>query len=154
MLYKIRTMRRDAEAATGPVWAVAGDPRAGKVGAVLRELSIDELPQLINVIKGEMSMVGPRPERPHFVERFATWIPSYCVRHMVNPGITGWAQIRGYRGDTSIEKRTECDLWYVRHQDLRLDLCVLAATASVITQSCVGLLGRSLKQCRKTSRCE
>jgi lipopolysaccharide/colanic/teichoic acid biosynthesis glycosyltransferase len=140
VLYKLRTMRQDAEANTGPVWAVDGDPRATKIGKILRRLSIDELPQLINVLKGDMSLVGPRPERPHFVGQFAGRISNYDLRHGVRPGMTGWAQVHGFRGDTSIEKRTECDLWYVCHRSLRLDVYLLGATVCLIARSCMDLL--------------
>jgi lipopolysaccharide/colanic/teichoic acid biosynthesis glycosyltransferase len=132
VLYKIRTMRRDAEADTGPVWAVDGDPRGTRIGGILRQLSLDELPQLINVLKGDMSLVGPRPERPFFVERFRSEIRGYDGRHEVKPGITGWAQIHGLRGNTSIEKRTQCDLCYVRRRCLVLDVHILAATVVVV----------------------
>ncbi len=127
-MYKFRSMRVDAEQETGPVWAVAGDPRRTRVGAFLRKLNLDELPQLINVIRGDMSLVGPRPERPFFVERFEKRLPDYQRRHAVRPGMTGWAQVNGLRGNTSIRKRTEYDLYYVDHLGLGLDMRVLCMT--------------------------
>jgi exopolysaccharide biosynthesis polyprenyl glycosylphosphotransferase len=127
-MYKFRSMRVDAEEETGPVWAVAGDPRRTRVGAFLRRLNLDELPQLINVIRGDMSLVGPRPERPFFVESFEKRVPDYQRRHAVRPGMTGWAQVNGLRGNTSIHKRTEYDLYYVDHMGLGLDVRVLCMT--------------------------
>ena len=124
-MIKFRTMKPDAEADTGPVWAKKGDPRRTRLGAFLRRTSIDELPQLINVLIGEMSLVGPRPERPYFVEQFAQSIPRYHERHREKAGITGWAQVNGLRGDTSIEERTAYDLWYVENWTLWLDLKIL-----------------------------
>src|SRR5438132_1648819 len=112
-MLKFRTMRVDAEAETGPVWARPDDPRRTALGVFLRRTSLDELPQLFNVLRGEMSLVGPRPERPSFVEEFRRRVPGYMLRHKVKAGITGWAQINGWRGDTSIEKRIECDLYYL-----------------------------------------
>jgi lipopolysaccharide/colanic/teichoic acid biosynthesis glycosyltransferase len=126
-MLKFRTMRIDAEQ-EGPRFAEAGDPRVTPVGAWLRRLSLDELPQLINVFKGDMSLVGPRPERPVFIERFRRRIPRYQLRHMVKSGMTGWAQIHGLRGNTSIHKRVEYDLYYIEHWSLLLDLKILART--------------------------
>jgi len=128
MILKFRSMRIDAEKETGPVWATKGDKRTTKIGAFLRRTSLDELPQLINVLKGEMSLVGPRPERPHFVDQFKTMIPRYLERHKVKAGITGWAQIHGLRGDTPIEERTKYDLWYVENWSLILDIKILIRT--------------------------
>ena len=128
IMYKFRTMRLDAEAETGPVWAVSGDPRCTRFGSLLRRFSLDELPQLINVVLGDMSLVGPRPERPFFVVRFTKTIPHYNERHAVRPGITGWAQVNGWRGDSSIEHRTEFDLYYVEHWSLLLNLHILLIT--------------------------
>ncbi|MGI6206623.1 MAG: undecaprenyl-phosphate glucose phosphotransferase [Anaerolineae bacterium] len=125
---KFRTMRTDAEAETGPVWAKAGDPRCTRLGAFLRHYSLDELPQLINVVLGEMSLVGPRPERPVFVEQFRQRIPRYMDRHREKAGLTGWAQVNGLRGDTSIEERTKYDLWYVENWSLLLDIKILIRT--------------------------
>jgi len=127
-ILKFRTMRVDAEQQTGPVWAKQGDPRRTIVGKFVRRSSLDELPQLFNVLRGEMSVVGPRPERPCFVAEFAEKLPGYQQRHQVLPGITGWAQINGWRGDTSIEKRLECDLYYVNHRSLWFNLRILLLT--------------------------
>jgi Undecaprenyl-phosphate glucose phosphotransferase len=127
-ILKFRTMRNDAEKETGPAWAKENDPRRTKVGRLLRRTSLDELPQLLNVIKGEMSLVGPRPERPVFVEKFRNGIPSYMLRHKIKAGITGWAQIHGWRGDTSIEKRIEHDLYYIQNWSIGLDLKILFMT--------------------------
>lgn len=126
---KFRTMRADAEAASGPVWAAKDDPRRTPIGAFLRRTSLDELPQLFNVLSGEMSLVGPRPERPHFVDQFQRTIPRYLERHRVKAGITGWAQVHGLRGNTPIEERTRYDLWYVENWSLVLDVKVLILTA-------------------------
>ncbi|MBI3839408.1 MAG: exopolysaccharide biosynthesis polyprenyl glycosylphosphotransferase [Planctomycetia bacterium] len=128
VMFKFRTMRVDAEAETGPVWAKRGDPRRTAVGIVLRRFCLDELPQLFNVLRGEMRLVGPRPERPCFVQTFAQKIPTYCQRHQVLPGITGWAQINGLRGDSSIEERLEFDLFYIRNWSVLFDLRVLLLT--------------------------
>ncbi|HEX9820709.1 MAG TPA: exopolysaccharide biosynthesis polyprenyl glycosylphosphotransferase, partial [Methylomirabilota bacterium] len=127
-MLKFRTMRPDAEAATGPRWATPGDPRRTGLGAFLRAWSLDELPQLVNVLRGDMSLVGPRPERPSFVEEFRRRVPGYMLRHKVKAGITGWAQINGWRGDTSIEKRIEYDLYYIERWSLRFDLSILLQT--------------------------
>jgi exopolysaccharide biosynthesis polyprenyl glycosylphosphotransferase len=124
-ILKFRSMRPDAEAATGPVWAHAGDDRTTAIGKWLRRLSLDELPQFINVVLGEMSLVGPRPERPYFVEQFQQRIPRYLERHTEKAGITGWAQVNGLRGNTSIEERTAYDLWYVENWTIWLDLKIL-----------------------------
>lgn len=131
-LLKFRTMYVDAEAQTGPVWARERDPRCTPLGGRLRSTSLDELPQLINVLRGEMSLVGPRPERPFFVEKFSRELRDYPQRHTVLPGLTGWAQVRGWRGDTSIEHRLEHDLHYVRNRSLWLDLKILAVTPWVM----------------------
>lgn len=127
-VWKFRTMRTDAEDATGPVWAVADDPRRTLIGGVLRRLSLDELPQLLNVLRGEMSLVGPRPERPVFIEEFRRHVPRYMLRHMVRAGMTGWAQVHGWRGNTSIEQRIKYDLYYIENWSLLLDLKILALT--------------------------
>ena len=127
-MLKFRTMGVDAEAGTGPTWAVPGDPRRTRLGAFLRGLSLDELPQLLNVLRGEMSLVGPRPERPSFVAEFRRRVPGYMLRHKVKAGITGWAQINGWRGNSSIEKRIECDLYYIERWSLGFDLAILART--------------------------
>jgi Undecaprenyl-phosphate glucose phosphotransferase len=127
-ILKFRTMRDDAEASTGPVWAVPDDPRVTRLGRFLRRTSLDELPQLINVLRGEMSLVGPRPERPELIGRFAKQIPEYAMRHQVKSGMTGWAQIHGIRGCTSILKRTQYDLFYIKNWSLALDLWILLLT--------------------------
>jgi Undecaprenyl-phosphate glucose phosphotransferase len=127
-MLKFRTMVADAEAQTGPRWAVRDDPRRTRVGVVLRAWSLDELPQLFNVLRGEMSLVGPRPERPSFVEDFRRRVPRYMLRHTMKAGITGWAQINGWRGNTSIEKRIEYDLEYIARWSLGFDLVILLRT--------------------------
>jgi len=127
-LLKFRTMRCDAEHSTGPVWASKNDPRRTRLGAVLRRWSIDELPQLVNVLRGEMSLVGPRPERPPFVRKFSDDLPEYALRHGVLPGLSGWAQLNGFRGDTSLVKRLDHDLYYIRNWSLPLDLYIIALT--------------------------
>jgi len=127
-MLKFRTMRADAEADSGPVWATPGDDRRTPVGGFLRRLSLDELPQLLNVLMGDMSLVGPRPERPVFVETFRHRIPGYMLRHKVKAGMTGWAQINGWRGNTSLEKRIEYDLYYIERWSLAFDLKILLKT--------------------------
>ncbi len=127
-IWKFRSMRVDAEASTGPVWAVKDDARRTRVGAFLRRWSIDELPQLWNVLRGEMSLVGPRPERPSFVAEFKQRLPQYMLRHRVKAGITGWAQVHGWRGNTSIRKRLEYDLYYIENWSLALDIKILWMT--------------------------
>jgi len=127
-MLKFRTMRVDAEAETGPVWAREDDPRRTALGVSLRRTSLDELPQLFNVLHGEMSLVGPRPERPSFVEEFRRRVPGYMLRHKMKAGITGWAQINGWRGNTSIEKRIEYDLYYIERWSLAFDLKILLQT--------------------------
>lgn len=125
---KFRSMPIDAEARTGAVWATPGDQRATPLGSFLRRTSLDELPQLFNVLKGDMSLVGPRPERPVFVDKFRKEVPGYMLRHKVKTGITGWAQVNGWRGSTSIEKRIECDLFYIQNWSIWLDLKILLMT--------------------------
>lgn len=127
-MLKFRSMPVDAEAATGAVWAKAGEKRATRIGALMRRTSLDELPQFINVLKGDMSVVGPRPERPVFIEQFRGRVPRYMLRHKVKAGITGWAQVNGWRGDTSIEKRIEYDLYYIRNWSLTLDVKIMIMT--------------------------
>jgi len=131
---KFRSMRPDAEGDTGAVWAVADDPRITGVGRWLRKSRLDELPQVINVLRGEMSMVGPRPERPEFVDDLARQIPFYRARHAVKPGITGWAQVRFGYGNTVDDARTklEYDLYYVRHASFYLDSLIALKTVGVI----------------------
>lgn len=127
-MYKFRSMRIDAEVSSGPVWSVRDDDRCTPLGRFLRRWSLDELPQLFNVLAGDMSLVGPRPERGVFVEKFRRQLPSYCQRHQVKSGITGWAQVNGWRGNTSLRRRLECDLWYVSNWSLGLDLKILCMT--------------------------
>ena len=131
-IIKFRTMHPDAEKDTGAVWARPDDPRRTRIGGVLRKYSIDEFPQFINVLIGDMSLVGPRPERPVFVETFRRTIPRYFDRHREKAGLTGWAQVNGLRGNTSIEERTAFDLWYVENWSLWLDLKICLKTLWVI----------------------
>lgn len=128
VLTKLRTMRANAEADTGPVLAVENDPRRTKIGACLRRYNLDELPQLWNVLKGEMSLVGPRPERPFFVEQFKEDIGRYMWRHVSKPGMTGWAQINGLRGKTDIRERIKYDLYYLEHWSLAFDFKIIVKT--------------------------
>jgi len=121
-ILKFRSMPVDAEAKTGAVWAKPGEQRATRFGAFLRKTSLDELPQLINVLRGDMSLVGPRPERPDFVEVFKDQVPNYMKKHMVKAGITGWAQVNGWRGDTDLNRRIEHDLYYIQHWSIWFDL--------------------------------
>jgi Undecaprenyl-phosphate glucose phosphotransferase len=127
-MLKFRTMTVDAEKETGPIWAKKDDPRRTRVGAFLRKNSLDELPQVFNVLKGEMSLVGPRPERPDFVKEFKDRIPLYMLRHTTKTGMTGWAQVNGWRGNTSLEKRIEHDLYYIQHWSIGFDLKILLMT--------------------------
>ena len=127
-MIKFRTMREDAERETGAVWTQPDDPRRTSLGVVLRSLSLDELPQFWNVLKGEMSIVGPRPERPEFVEIFRRTIPKYMLRHKIKAGMTGWAQIRGWRGNTSLDERIKCDLEYLEKWSFGLDLKIIWLT--------------------------
>ncbi len=127
-VYKFRSMFEDAESDTGPVWAREDDPRATPIGRWLRRLDLDELPQFWNVLRGDMSIVGPRPERPFFVEQFKHRIPQYMLRHKVKAGITGWAQVNGWRGNTSLEKRIEYDLYYIENWSVTLDLKIMWLT--------------------------
>ena len=127
-IVKFRSMYDDAERDTGPVWAQASDPRVTPVGRFLRRSNLDELPQLWNVLRGDMSIVGPRPERPHFVAQFKHKIPQYMLRHKVKAGLTGWAQVNGWRGNTPLEKRIEYDLYYIENWSVRLDLKIMWLT--------------------------
>jgi Undecaprenyl-phosphate glucose phosphotransferase len=127
-IFKFRTMVDEAEKETGPVWASPEDPRRTPLGIWLRRFNLDEVPQLLNVVLGDMSLVGPRPERPPFVRQFKERIPQYMLRHRVKSGITGWAQVNGWRGNTSIEKRIEYDLYYIENWSLLLDVKILLLT--------------------------
>jgi Undecaprenyl-phosphate glucose phosphotransferase len=127
-VYKFRSMYADAEQVTGPVWARDNDPRTTPLGRYLRRWDLDELPQFWNVLVGDMSIVGPRPERPYFVEQFKHRIPQYMLRHKVKAGITGWAQVNGWRGNTSLEKRIEYDLYYIENWSVGLDLKIMWLT--------------------------
>jgi len=127
-VYKFRSMPVDAEDVTGPIWARDDDPRATPIGRWLRRHDVDELPQFWNVLRGDMSIVGPRPERPFFVEQFKHRIPQYMLRHKVKAGITGWAQVNGWRGNTSLEKRIEYDLYYIENWSLSLDFKIMWLT--------------------------
>ncbi len=127
-MYKFRSMEVQSAADERKGWTTKNDPRVTKVGRILRSTSIDELPQLFNVLKGDMSLIGPRPERPLFVEKFKEEIPRYMIKHQVRPGITGWAQVNGYRGDTSIKKRIEYDLYYIENWSMSFDLKILFLT--------------------------
>jgi exopolysaccharide biosynthesis polyprenyl glycosylphosphotransferase len=131
-LIKLRTMQEDAEAQTGPVWTLKKDPRVTPIGRILRRLSIDELPQLLNVLRGEMSLVGPRPERPPFVEQFKSVIPKYLDRHRVKAGVTGWAQVNGLRQNAPIEERTKYDIYYIENWSLVFDLKILLQTVKAV----------------------
>jgi Undecaprenyl-phosphate glucose phosphotransferase len=128
LIYKFRSMYEDAEAETGPVWAREDDPRCTPIGRLLRRTNVDEMPQLWNVLRGDMSLVGPRPERPYFVDQFKQRIPQYMLRHKVRAGLTGWAQVNGWRGNTSIEKRIEYDLYYIENWSVALDLKIMWLT--------------------------
>jgi putative colanic acid biosysnthesis UDP-glucose lipid carrier transferase len=134
-MLKFRSMRVGAETASGPVWSQQGDPRTTGVGSLLRRFSLDELPQLFNVLHGEMSLVGPRPERPEFVARFRQEIPGYMQKHMVKAGITGWAQVNDLRGSSDLAKRIQYDLYYIENWSLWFDLRILALTAWHVIKS-------------------
>ena len=127
-MLKFRTMRSNAEADTGPVWAQQGDSRRTAVGAVLRRTSLDELPQFLNVLKGEMSIVGPRPERPELIARFRNQYPQYMLRHKMKAGMTGWAQVNGWRGNTDLKKRLDFDMYYIDHWSIWFDVKIMALT--------------------------
>lgn len=127
-MLKFRSMPVDVESKSGAVWAKSGESRATTVGSFLRKTSLDELPQFINVLKGEMSIVGPRPERPVFVDQFKDQIPGYMKKHMVRAGITGWAQVNGWRGDTDLQKRIDCDLYYINNWSLWFDIKIIVLT--------------------------
>jgi Undecaprenyl-phosphate glucose phosphotransferase len=127
-VWKFRSMYDGAERSSGPVWAIEDDPRCTPLGRFLRRSNLDELPQLWNVLKGDMSLVGPRPERPFFVDQFKQRIPQYMLRHKVRAGLTGWAQVNGWRGNTSIEKRIEYDLYYIENWSIMLDVKIMWLT--------------------------
>ena len=127
-MYKFRSMEIQKESEEKKAWTVKNDPRVTGIGKFMRHTSLDELPQLFNILKGEMSLVGPRPERPFFVEKFREEIPRYMVKHQVRPGLTGWAQVNGYRGDTSIRKRIECDLYYIENWSVGFDIKIMFLT--------------------------
>ena len=128
MMYKFRSMRMQDEKDEKLQWTTEDDPRKTKFGAFIRKTSIDELPQLFNILKGDMSLIGPRPERPQFVEKFREEIPEYMIKHHVRPGMTGWAQVNGWRGNTSIQKRIEYDIYYVENWTVILDLKIFFMT--------------------------
>ena len=127
-MYKFRSMEVQPESEEKKAWTVKNNPRVTPIGKFMRHTSIDELPQLFNILKGNMSLVGPRPERPFFVEKFREEIPRYMVKHQVRPGLTGWAQVNGYRGDTSIRKRIEYDLYYIENWSIGLDIKIIFLT--------------------------
>jgi Undecaprenyl-phosphate glucose phosphotransferase len=127
-MLKFRSMGVNAEAQTGAVWARKDDPRRTRLGSFLRRTSLDELPQFLNVLRGDMSLVGPRPERPMFIQQFSKTIPNYMARHCVKAGITGWAQVHGWRGNTSLRKRVQYDLYYITHWTPWLDLRIMWMT--------------------------
>ena len=142
-MVKFRSMRQDAEA-HGPGWTVQNDPRRTRIGAFIRRTSIDELPQFINVLVGDMSLVGPRPEQPAYVEQFRQSIPRYMDRHREKAGLTGWAQINGQRGDSSIAERTKYDLWYIENWSLWLDFKIIVRTALQFLDRPLGVLSGSV----------
>ena len=127
-MFKFRTMGKTAEEDTGPTWARPDDPRRTKIGTFLRKTSLDELPQLWNVLRGDMSVVGPRPERPIFIDDFRKELPGYMLRHKMKSGMTGWAQINGWRGNTSINERLKYDIYYIDNWSLSLDFKIMVLT--------------------------
>jgi len=128
MMLKFRSMPVNVENVTGPVWAKSSDGRATKIGTILRRTSLDELPQFFNVLRGDMSIVGPRPERSVFVEKFKDEVPDYMKKHLVKAGITGWAQVNGWRGNTDLGKRIEYDMYYIEHWSLWFDIKIVFLT--------------------------
>ncbi|RKJ20769.1 undecaprenyl-phosphate glucose phosphotransferase, partial [Butyricicoccus sp. 1XD8-22] len=128
VMYKFRSMKIMFDNASDTKWTVENDPRRTKFGTFIRKTSLDELPQLFNVLKGDMSIVGPRPERPFFVDQFKEEIPKYMIKHQVRPGITGWAQVCGLRGDTSIKDRIEHDIYYIENWTLLFDVKIILKT--------------------------
>jgi exopolysaccharide biosynthesis polyprenyl glycosylphosphotransferase len=144
-MYKFRSMKADAEK-DGPVWGRGvDDPRSTRVGWILRRTGLDEIPQLYNVLRGEMSLIGPRPERPCFVSEFAGAIPGYLDRHRVKSGVTGWAQVNGLRGDTSVEERTEYDIYYVENWSLGLDFRIMLMTIRYILTQGTGRVSQGME---------
>jgi|TARA_B100001964_G_C14206164_1_gene588239 putative colanic acid biosynthesis UDP-glucose lipid carrier transferase len=135
--YKFRTMIDGAEKSTGPIWAKNNDSRVTNVGNFLRRMNLDELPQLFNILKGDMYFVGPRPERPYFVKKFEKEVKSYTKRHDVKPGITGWAQVNGYCGNTSLKKRVLYDLYYVDHYSILFDIKILFKTFAMLFKNTI-----------------
>lgn len=127
-MYKFRSMQMQTAEDEAKGWTVKNDPRVTGIGKFMRKTSLDELPQLFNILKGDMSLVGPRPERPQFVEKFKEEVPRYMIKHQVRPGLTGWAQVNGYRGDTSIRKRIECDIYYIENWTIGLDFKIIILT--------------------------
>ena len=127
-MYKFRSMEQQSEDEEKKAWTVRDDPRVTGIGRLMRRTSLDELPQLFNILKGDMSLIGPRPERPLFVERFKEEIPRYMVKHQVRPGLTGWAQVNGFRGDTSIKKRIDCDIYYIENWTIGFDIKIFLLT--------------------------
>ncbi len=127
-MLKIRSMRMDAEKSVGACWAKENDPRRLKVGAFMRKWNIDEIPQFWNVLKGDMSLVGPRPERPELIDHFKFAVPHYQTRHACRPGMSGWAQVNGWRGNTDLEQRIRFDIWYVEHWSISLDFRIMLMT--------------------------
>jgi len=134
LMWKLRTMVPDAERHTGPQWAADDDPRVTRVGRILRKTRLDEAPQLINVLRGEMSLIGPRPERPEFVSELSQTIPFYRTRHVIKPGITGWAQVRYEYGNSEADAlvKLQYDLYYIRHRSLALDVVILLRTVGIV----------------------
>jgi exopolysaccharide biosynthesis polyprenyl glycosylphosphotransferase len=127
-MLKFRSMKIDAEDQSGPVWAKENDDRRTRLGTFLRSTSLDELPQFFNVLVGDMSLVGPRPERPVFIEEFKQSIPNYMLRLKMKAGLTGWAQVNGWRGNTSLERRIECDLYYIKNWSMWFDIKIIFMT--------------------------
>ena len=127
-MYKFRTMKVQEPDDEEKGWTTPGDPRVTKIGRILRRTSMDELPQLFNILRGDMSIVGPRPERPQFVEKFKEEIPRYMIKHQVRPGLTGWAQVNGLRGNTSIRMRVEYDLFYIENWTMSFDIKIMFMT--------------------------
>lgn len=128
MMYKFRSMAQQAEKASDEIWTTKNDPRTTKIGAFIRKTSLDEFPQFINVLKGDMSVVGPRPERPYYVDQFKEKIPQYMIKHHVKPGVTGWAQVNGWRGDTSIQERINHDIYYIENWNFMFDIQIVLMT--------------------------